>query len=130
MDSPSCPNFVQKSSQKKSDLMLEARLQHATTLKKLLDAVKDLVTDVNLDCSASGIAFQSMDSSHVCLIALLLRENGFEHYRCDRTLNLGLSLANLGKIMRSVAQDDVLIMSAEDKGDTLNLMFESKSIIV
>jgi proliferating cell nuclear antigen len=109
--------------------MLEARLQHATTLKKLLDAVKDLVTDVNLDCSDSGIAFQSMDSSHVCLIALLLRENGFQHYRCDRTLNLGLSLANLGKIMRSVAQDDVLIMSAEDKGDTLNLMFESKSIV-
>ncbi len=107
--------------------MLEARLKPATTLKKLLDAVKDLVVDVNLDCSDSGIALQSMDSAHVCLIALLLRSSGFEHYRCDRNLNLGLSLANLGKIMRSVGTDDILVLRADDKGDTLSMMFESAS---
>jgi proliferating cell nuclear antigen len=107
--------------------MLEARLKHATTLKKLLDAIKDLVADVNLDCNDTGISLQSMDTAHVCLIALLLRAEGFEHYRCDRNLNIGISLTNLGKIMRSVGPDDCLLMKAEDQGDSLSMIFENPS---
>ncbi|CAN7096921.1 unnamed protein product, partial [Brassica rapa subsp. narinosa] len=30
-----------------------------------------------------------MDSSHVALVSLLLRSEGFEHYRCDRNLSMG-----------------------------------------
>lgn len=107
--------------------MLEARLKHATTLKKLLDSIKDLVTDVNLDCNDTGISLQSMDSAHVCLIALLLRSSGFEHYRCDRNLNIGVSLTNLGKIMKSVGPDDCLLLKAEETNDELSMIFENSS---
>ncbi|KAJ3276833.1 proliferating cell nuclear antigen [Terramyces sp. JEL0728] len=105
--------------------MLEARLNPAVTLKKLLDAVKDLVVDVNFDCNSTGISLQAMDSAHVALIVLLLRQTGFEHYRCDRSINLGMSLVSLGKILRSVGPDDVLTLQAEDKGDVLSLLFEN-----
>ena len=64
--------------------MFEARLVQGSVLKKILDAVKDLVTDANFDCSETGFSLQAMDSSHVALVALLLRADGFEHYRCDR----------------------------------------------
>ena len=30
-----------------------------------------------------------MDSSHVSLVALSLRADGFEHYRCDRNVSMG-----------------------------------------
>jgi proliferating cell nuclear antigen len=40
--------------------MLEARLEQASVLKKILDAVKDIVTDANFDCTESGIALQAM----------------------------------------------------------------------
>ena len=50
--------------------MLEARLENAALLKKLLDAIKDAVTDANFDCSESGIALQAMDSAHVSLVAI------------------------------------------------------------
>jgi hypothetical protein len=30
-----------------------------------------------------------MDSSHVCLISVLLRADGFEHFRCDRPRSIG-----------------------------------------
>ncbi len=97
-------------------------------LKKLLDAVKDLVNDVNFDCTESGISMQAMDSSHVSLIALLLRASGFEHYRCDRAINLGLSITNLSKIIKTANNDDVLTLNAEDKPDSLSMIFESPSI--
>lgn len=64
--------------------MLEARLANAGVLKKILDSIKDLLTDANFDCSEAGIALQTMETSHVALVALLLRASGFDHFRCDR----------------------------------------------
>jgi proliferating cell nuclear antigen len=107
--------------------MLEARLAKAVTLKKILDSAKDLVTEANFDCSDSGIALQSMDSSHVALVALLLRAQGFEHYRCDRNMSIGLSLTSLSKVVKCAGNDDVITLKANDKADVLGLLFESPS---
>lgn len=107
------------------DQMLEARLSHASILKKILDAVKDIVTDANFDCSDSGISLQAMDSSHVSLVALLLRASGFDHYRCDRSLNLGISIPSLAKIIKTAGNDDALTLRAEDAPDVLNMLFEA-----
>ena len=75
--------------------MFEARLVQGSLLKKVLESIKDLVTDANFDCSNNGFALQAMDSSHVSLVALLLRSDGFEHYRCDRNMTMGMNLSNM-----------------------------------
>ncbi|CAG8723323.1 11648_t:CDS:1, partial [Scutellospora calospora] len=49
------------------------RLTQGSLLKRLLDSVKELVTDANFDCSETGISLQAMDNSHVALVSLLLR---------------------------------------------------------
>lgn len=108
--------------------MLEARFNEASTLKKVLDSVKDLVSVANLDCNDSGIALQAMDDSRVTLIALLLRSQGFEHYRCDRSHSLGLSLANLSKVLKCAANEDSVTIKGEDEGDLLSLVFESSKV--
>lgn len=38
--------------------MFEARLVQGSLLKKLVEAMKDLVTDANIDCSSSGLSLQ------------------------------------------------------------------------
>ncbi|KAI9009661.1 DNA polymerase delta processivity factor [Gaertneriomyces sp. JEL0708] len=108
--------------------MLEARLTQAAVLKKLLDAIKELVTDANFECNDSGIALQAMDNSHVALVALLLRSQGFEHYRCDRGHSLGVSLVSLSKILKCAANDDTLTLKSEEDGDVLSLVFESPNV--
>lgn len=105
--------------------MFEARLVQGSLMKKLVDAIKDLVTDANWECSSTGISMQAMDTSHVCLVALNIRADGFEHFRCDRTLNLGVHLANFAKILKCAGNDDVITLKAEDECDMLTLMFES-----
>jgi proliferating cell nuclear antigen len=105
--------------------MLEARLSKASLLKKILDSVKDLITDVNFDCSDAGIALQAMDSSHVALVVLLLRQQGFEHYRCDRNMSIGMNITSLTKVVKIAGPDDSITLKANDKADVLNLLFES-----
>jgi hypothetical protein len=38
--------------------MFEARLVQGAILKKIIEAIRELVTDANLDCSSTGISMQ------------------------------------------------------------------------
>ena len=96
--------------------MFEARLAQAQLLKKVLDSIKDLVTDANFDCSATGFSLQAMDSSHVSLVAMQLRSDGFEHYRCDRNLSMGMNLGNMAKMLKCAANDDIVTMKVGCQG--------------
>lgn len=107
--------------------MLEARLAQANLLKKVVDAIKDLVQDCNFDCNDSGIALQAMDNSHVALVSMLLQSSAFEPFRCDRNISLGINLGSLTKVLRAAGADDVLTIKAEDAPNVVNIVFESKS---
>ncbi|KAF8742327.1 hypothetical protein AX14_005195 [Amanita brunnescens Koide BX004] len=106
--------------------MLEAKLGEAGLLKKVLDAVKELVTDANFECNEEGIHLQAMDNSHVALVAVLLHTNGFVSYRCDRPLPLGVNLGSLSKVLKCAKDDDICTLKALDDADTLNLIYEAK----
>ncbi|KAF5660976.1 proliferating cell nuclear antigen [Fusarium heterosporum] len=105
--------------------MLEARLDTASLLKKVIDAIKDLVQDCNFDCNDSGIQLQAMDNSHVALVAMMLNPESFAVFRCDRNISLGVNLTSLTKVLRAAQNDDMLTLKAEDGPDVLNLMFEN-----
>lgn len=105
--------------------MFEARLVQGKVFKQIIEAIKDLVQDANIDCSEEELAIQSMDSSHVALVAVALQSGGFDHFRCDRSISLGFNSANMAKILKCAGGDDVITLKAEDDGDALTLMFES-----
>ncbi|KAI5815436.1 proliferating cell nuclear antigen [Pyronema omphalodes] len=105
--------------------MLEARLEQSSVLKKVVDAIKDLVQDCNFDCNDSGIQLQAMDNSHVALVAMHLKTEGFALYRCDRNIALGINLVSLQKVLRAAQNEDVMTLKAEDSPDALSLVFEN-----
>lgn len=137
--------------------MFEARLTSSSVLKKVLDAIKDLLNEATFDCSDSGIQvnsanpfsgaatiqfiqtilfysfaslpsqLQAMDNSHVSLVSLTLRSDGFDKFRCDRNLSMGMNLASMAKILKCANNDDTLTMKAQDNADTVTFMFESQN---
>ena len=88
--------------------MFEARLVQGSILKKVLEALKDLINEACWDISSSGVNLQSMDSSHVSLVQLTLRSEGFDTYRCDRNLAMGV---NLTRLARGAVGDQALVRS-------------------
>jgi proliferating cell nuclear antigen len=105
--------------------MFEAQLTDGKTFKSIIEAIKDLVQDCNLDVSEEEMAIQSMDSAHVSLVAIRLSSAGFENYRCDRPNSLGINTANMAKILKMLGKDDSITFKAEDdKPDTLTMLFE------
>lgn len=106
--------------------MFEAQLPQAQLLKKIIEAIRDLVSEGNLECTETGIALQAMDSSHVSLCSLKLRHDGFGHFRCDRSVTLGLNLTNLGKILKCAGNEDSVTLQAQDEGELLTIAFTSE----
>lgn len=105
--------------------MFEARLVHGALLKKVLEAVKDLINEATWDCSATGISLQAMDNCHVSLVSLSLRSDGFDKFRCDRNLSMGMNLASVTKILRCAANDDIITIKAQDDADSVTFVFEA-----
>ena len=66
-----------------------------------------------------------MDQSHVSLVSLLLRSDGFSPYRCDHTMNLGINVTSMSKVLKCANNDDVVTIKAEDQADTVHFVFES-----
>jgi len=105
--------------------MFEARLTQGKVFKQLIEALKDLVQEANIDCSDDEISIQAMDNSHVALVSVSLRSGGFDHFRCDRPISLGFNATNMGKILKCAGNEDVITLKAKDDGDSLELVFES-----
>lgn len=108
--------------------MLEAKLEQGNLLKKLVESIKDLVADINWDCNESGISLQAMDNAHVALVSLLLRAEGFEPYRCDRNMTLGIKSESLSKILKCAGNDDQITIRAMDDSDSVTLVFEGSKL--
>lgn len=102
-------------------------MTQGSMLKKITEAMKDLVTEANFDCSTTGISLQAMDSSHVSLVALLLRSEGFDHFRCDRSISLGINLQSMAKVLKCCNNDDIVTLKSDDNGDTMTFMFENSN---
>lgn len=107
--------------------MFEARLIQGSLLKKVLEAIHSICDDINWDCTSSGISVQTMDTSHVCLVSLELNSDGFEPYRCDRNITLGLKAQTMLKILKCAGNDDSVTLRAQDSTDTLSIIFESQN---
>eukprot|EP00164_Ancoracysta_twista_P001915 GFYU01002514.1.p1 GENE.GFYU01002514.1~~GFYU01002514.1.p1 ORF type:complete len:260 (-),score=96.57 GFYU01002514.1:314-1093(-) len=106
--------------------MFEARLSQGVLLKKILDGLRDLVETANFDCQPTGISLQAMDSSHVSLVSMLLRSDGFELYRCDRPASLGINLQSMSKILKCSGNNDTVTLKCDDDGDVATFMFENQ----
>jgi proliferating cell nuclear antigen len=107
--------------------MFQAVLTEGVILKKIVEAIKDLVADVNIETSPTGISLQAMDSSHVALVSLNLNMEGFESYRSDRAMTLGLNMSNLAKVMKLAGNDDTITLRAEEEATKLTIEFQNKS---
>merc|ERR1712072_55958 len=71
-----------------------------------------------------GLQVQSMDSSHVALVSLMLREAAFVDFKCDRPTSLGMNIESLAKIFKMCGPNDSLKLRYQNDADTLNFQCE------
>jgi len=72
--------------------MFDCQLADYKVLKVITDVVKELTEEVSVYVDEDGMKVRSMDSSKVCLIHLDLKSHGFNSFRVDKDLVIGINL--------------------------------------
>lgn len=102
-------------------------IRPARVLRNVVEALKEVVAELHLECTSDEIIVQAMDSSHVALVSLRLAAEGFLAYRCEKSMTLGTNVANLVKILKTAGNDDTIQLSAEEGGDCLKIRLSDQN---
>lgn len=105
---------------------MEARLENPTLFKKILDALRELVEEANIDCNETGLSLQAMDASHVALVSMHLNRKYFDSFECKTNTTLGVNLGSIQKILKCGDSDDVLTLKTNDESTELKFQFENE----
>lgn len=110
-----------------AQMTLTAVFKQGAILKKLIDAIRELVVDINIEYCEDGLALQAMDSSHVALCTIILNAAGFQTFTCDQPGMLGLNTQSLAKLLKCATNDDIITLKTTAQNqDVLGLVFEGQ----
>ena len=87
-----------------------AVFESTCTLKRIIDAIKDLCKETNIEIDEKGMTIKAMDSCHVSLCILQLKESLLQ-FEIDKPTTISLSLENLSKILKVCDNDSKLSLS-------------------
>lgn len=89
---------------------LEIQTIQSSTIKVLIEALKEILTDTVIEFTPENIKICTMDSSHVILVHLKLEASKFEYYFCESKKLIGINILNLNKIIKTINNNDTLTM--------------------
>lgn len=106
--------------------IINLKTVQSNAIRVLVEALKDILTDVNLQINSECIKLISMDGSKSAVIHLKLESSKFEKYECRTTFNAGINMASLHKIIKSIKNNDIFQMYVyEDDVTKLHIEIEN-----
>ncbi|WIA10843.1 hypothetical protein OEZ85_011009 [Tetradesmus obliquus] len=87
----------------------QGRVQ-GSAFKSLFEVLREVLHDVNLTFNGHGMKIMTVDGSRVALVYAKLNAESFEQYACEGTLNLGVNLGHVHKLIKSSSNHDTISM--------------------
>jgi len=102
-----------------SDLLFRIRTVKAAPFRTLVEALKDILTDANLEFDSKGLRIMSMDGTHSILVHLHLDGSRFDEWYCPQKHIIGINMINLFKLVKTMSNNESIVLyvrkSAADK---------------
>lgn len=86
----------------------------SSAIRTLVEALKEILTDVNIELDSSGMKIIAMDTSHVALIHMKLHAKNFEKFYCPKPVICGVSMLRLFKLLKIMSPNDTLTIYIEE----------------
>jgi proliferating cell nuclear antigen len=106
-----------------SDYVFNIKTVQSAPFRTLIEALKEILLDCNLEIDKSGIRIQAMDPTHTVLIHLKLEAANFEKYVYNggaKPQVIGVSMMHFFRLIKTMAPSDTLSLFME-KDDTNKL---------
>ena len=98
--------------------ILEVQTVQSSAFRILIEALKEILTDANLEFDETGMKIMAMDSSHTVLVHLKLNSNNFEQYTCNKRILIGINMINFFKLIKTMGNSDTLTLYLEEENQS------------
>ena len=72
--------------------LFEIKTVQSGAFRSLVEAIKEIVTEANIEFSSEGIKIVNVDETHTVLVYLKLYADRFENYFCPKKYILGVNM--------------------------------------
>tara|TARA_A100001015_G_C15037184_1_gene737071 strand:+ start:849 stop:1646 length:798 start_codon:yes stop_codon:yes gene_type:complete len=87
----------------------------------ILQNLKNISSELTLDCNKNGIYAQGMDSGHVCLFELQIGSQWFDSYTCTTKCSMGINCEMLFKIISCLKEGQYIDMKHDPDSSKLTI---------
>lgn len=106
-----------------SDYLFRIRTVKAAPFRTLVEAIKDILTDANLEIDSNGLKIMAMDGTHSILVHLRLRADRFDEYHCPQKHVLSINMISFFKLVKTISNNESIVLYMK-KSDTTKLGIE------
>ena len=125
MDSVKLETFPHEDENKNK--LINIRTIQTNPIKTMIEALKDILVDINIVFTQDCIKIMEIDASQSILVHLKLDRDKFQHYHCrSKQRIIGVSILNLFKLIKTVSNGDILqLYINEDDENVLGIKIEN-----
>jgi proliferating cell nuclear antigen len=105
------------------DMLFRIRTVKAAPFRTLVEAIKDILTDANLEFDHTGLKIMAMDGTHTILVHLRLQADRFDEFHCPQKHVLGINMINFFKLVKTMSNNESIVLFMR-KSDTTKLGIE------
>ncbi len=102
-----------------SDKIMELKTVQTSAFKTLTEALKEILTDANIEFTDSCMKIITMDPTQTILVHLKLEKDNFESYYCKHKIFIGVNMLNFFKLIRTLTNNDALTLFIEEGNTNL-----------
>lgn len=96
--------------------LLELRTLQTTAFKSLIEALKEILVEANIECTKSGMRIIARDDKKGILVYLQLYAKRFEYYKCNKkNLHMGISMYNFHKLIKCLNNNSTLTLFVDQQ---------------
>lgn len=89
-------------------------------IRTLFEALKDILTEANIEIDSSGIKILAQDGTHAMMVHLRLHADRFADFYCPTRQILGVNMINFFKLIKMMSNTESLVLYQE-KSDSSTL---------
>lgn len=90
--------------------LFEIRTVQSSAFRTLIEALKEILAEANLEFDSTGIKIIDVDETHTVLTYLRLHAERFEYFYCQGKFVLGINMMYLFKLIKTLSNNDSLTL--------------------
>lgn len=112
------------------DYLFYVRIVQSDRIKSLLEALKEIFTEINIITNKKGISVVNITQDATIVVDMHLEAKKFNYYYCaapeGKNINIGIDLLKLFNITKNMSNDSVLTIFMNKKKENLGIYINNK----